>query len=122
MQQYHLIEQQYPHLRKASERKKDFREIYDPFKPDKAADQSSRCLQCGVPFCQVHCPVSNNIPDWLRLVAEGRMQEAYEMAERTNTLPEVCGRICPQDRLCEGSCVVEHHWCGGKTYYRNRLR
>ena len=68
---------------------------------DKAGQQSSRCSQCGVPFCQIHCPLSNNIPDWLKLTAEGRLKEAYEISQSTNNMPEVCGRICPQDRLCE---------------------
>jgi glutamate synthase (NADPH/NADH) small chain len=85
----------------------DFAEIYTAFAQSHAEVQSSRCSQCGVPFCQVHCPLGNNIPDWLKLVAEGRMREAYDVAAETNTFPEICGRICPQDRLCEGSCVLE---------------
>ncbi|MHA1570812.1 MAG: NAD(P)-dependent oxidoreductase, partial [Alphaproteobacteria bacterium] len=82
-------------------------EIYARFDPAKAAEQSARCSQCGVPFCQVHCPLHNNIPDWLMLTAAGRLEEAYELTAATNTLPEICGRICPQDRLCEGNCVIE---------------
>ena len=74
---------------------------------EKAAEQAARCSQCGVPFCQVHCPLHNNIPDWLRLTAEGRLEEAYELSSATNNMPEICGRICPQDRLCEGNCVIE---------------
>ncbi|MEE9348338.1 MAG: NAD(P)-dependent oxidoreductase, partial [Robiginitomaculum sp.] len=70
-------------------------------------EQASRCSQCGVPFCQNHCPLENNIPDWLKLTAEGRTQEAYALSSATNNMPEICGRICPQDRLCEGSCVIE---------------
>ncbi len=88
-------------------RRRDFSEIFDEFRPDKAAEQASRCSQCGVPFCQIHCPLHNNIPDWLQLTAEGRLREAYEIAALTNTFPEICGRICPQDRLCEGNCVIE---------------
>ncbi|MDE8342883.1 MAG: NAD(P)-dependent oxidoreductase, partial [Acidocella sp.] len=72
-----------------------------------AKAQSSRCSQCGIPFCSIHCPLSNNIPDWLKLTAEGRLEEAYEISSATNTFPEICGRICPQDRLCEGNCVIE---------------
>ena len=96
-----------PHKRKAEKRKFDFDEIYSEFSKNKAEEQAGRCSQCGVPFCQVNCPLHNNIPDWLMLTAEGRMQEAYEVSSATNTFPEICGRICPQDRLCEGNCVIE---------------
>jgi len=96
-----------PDKRMAADRAKDFDEIYREFAAQKAAEQASRCSQCGVPFCQVHCPLHNNIPDWLRMTAEGRLQEAYELSAATSTMPEVCGRICPQDRLCEGNCVIE---------------
>ena len=85
----------------------NFNEIYADFKTTEASHQSSRCAQCGVPFCQHGCPLQNNIPDWLRLTAEGRVEEAYLLSSATSTLPEICGRICPQDRLCEGSCVLE---------------
>jgi len=88
-------------------RSKDYNEVYQEFAAEKAEEQSSRCSQCGVPFCQTHCPLHNNIPDWLRLTAEGRLKEAYELSQDTNTFPEICGRICPQDRLCEGNCVIE---------------
>ena len=104
-----------PDKRVTGERKKDFHEIYKEFITDKAEEQSSRCSQCGVPFCQVHCPLHNNIPDWLKLTAEGRLQEAYEMSQSTNNMPEVCGRICPQDRLCEGNCVIEQSGHGTVT-------
>ena len=96
-----------PDKRVAAERKRDFDEIYGNFADAEAATQASRCSQCGVPFCQVHCPVNNNIPDWLKLTAEGRLEEAYEVSSATNNFPEICGRICPQDRLCEGNCVLE---------------
>jgi glutamate synthase (NADPH/NADH) small chain len=96
-----------PQKRAAGTRNKDFHEIYAEFAKAKAAEQASRCSQCGVPYCQSHCPLHNNIPDWLRLTAEGRLQEAYEVSQATNTFPEICGRICPQDRLCEGNCVIE---------------
>ena len=109
------IGQQTPPKRKVGERRKDFNEIYDEFINEKAKEQSSRCSQCGVPFCQVHCPLSNNIPDWLKLTAEGRLQEAYELSQSTNNMPEVCGRICPQDRLCEGNCVIEQSGHGTVT-------
>ena len=107
--------QQNPPKRDVGKRKEDFNEIYDDFIKKKAQDQSSRCSQCGVPFCQVHCPLSNNIPDWLKLTAEGRLKEAYELSQSTNNMPEVCGRICPQDRLCEGNCVIEQSGHGTVT-------
>ncbi len=109
------IGQQNPPKREISNRKEDFREIYNEFIRDKATEQASRCSQCGVPFCQVHCPLSNNIPDWLKLTAEGRLKEAYELSQSTNNMPEVCGRICPQDRLCEGNCVIEQSGHGTVT-------
>ena len=109
------IGQQNPPKRNTSNRKDDFNEIYNEFIHDKAKEQSSRCSQCGVPFCQVHCPLSNNIPDWLKLTAEGRLEEAYNLAQSTNNMPEVCGRICPQDRLCEGNCVIEQSGHGTVT-------
>ncbi len=109
------IGQQTPPKRGVGERKDDFNEIYDEFVTKKAQEQSSRCSQCGVPFCQVHCPLSNNIPDWLKLTAEGRLKEAYELSQSTNNMPEVCGRICPQDRLCEGNCVIEQSGHGTVT-------
>ena len=109
------IGQQTPPKRKVDNRKDDFKEIYGEFVTQKAQEQSSRCSQCGVPFCQVHCPLSNNIPDWLKLTAEGRLKEAYELSQSTNNMPEVCGRICPQDRLCEGNCVIEQSGHGTVT-------
>ncbi len=104
-----------PEKRDASVRSHDFNEIYREFAAQKAAEQASRCSQCGVPYCQSHCPLHNNIPDWLRLTAEGRLQEAYEISQSTNTFPEICGRICPQDRLCEGNCVIEQSGHGTVT-------
>ena len=109
------VDQQSPPKREALTRKDDFNEIYSEYIHEKAAEQSSRCSQCGVPFCQVHCPLSNNIPDWLKLTAEGRLKEAYELAQSTNNMPEVCGRICPQDKLCEGNCVIEQSGHGTVT-------
>ena len=99
--------QAYPPKRAATDRADDFREIVAEFIIERAEEQAGRCSQCGVPFCQVHCPLHNNIPDWLRLTAEGRLEEAYEISNATSTMPEICGRICPQDRLCEGNCVIE---------------
>ncbi len=109
------IGQQNPPKRDISDRKEDFDEIYQEFLKERAVQQSSRCSQCGVPFCQVHCPLSNNIPDWLKLTAEGRYEEAYQLSQSTNNMPEVCGRICPQDRLCEGNCVIEQSGHGTVT-------
>lgn len=99
--------QEFPEKREAGSRKEDFSEIYREYALEKAEEQASRCSQCGVPFCHIHCPLGNNIPDWLRLTAEGRLEEAYELSTATNNMPEICGRICPQDRLCEGNCVIE---------------
>lgn len=104
-----------PGKRQATLRSSDFQEIYDEYAPNAAAEQASRCSQCGVPYCQTHCPLHNNIPDWLRLTAEGRLQEAYLLSQQTNTFPEICGRICPQDRLCEGNCVIEQAGHGTVT-------
>ena len=115
MLQFVDIKQETPVKRSTIKRKDDFKEIYNEFITDKAKDQSSRCSQCGVPFCQIHCPLSNNIPDWLKLTAEGRLKEAYEISQSTNNMPEVCGRICPQDRLCEGNCVIEQSGHGTVT-------
>lgn len=104
-----------PEKRGAEARREDFDEIYRQYAVEKAAEQASRCSQCGVPFCQSHCPLHNNIPDWLKLTAEGRLREAYETSQATNTFPEICGRICPQDRLCEGNCVIEQSGHGTVT-------
>ncbi|KZD11022.1 NAD(P)-dependent oxidoreductase [Oceanibaculum pacificum] len=101
------VPQRMPEKRDAEDRRDDFNEIYARFQPKDAAVQAARCSQCGVPFCQIHCPLQNNIPDWLMLTAEGRLEEAYEVSSATNNMPEICGRICPQDRLCEGNCVIE---------------
>jgi glutamate synthase (NADPH) small chain len=104
-----------PNKRAAEVRREDFGEIYREFATEKAAEQSARCSQCGVPYCQTHCPLHNNIPDWLKMVAEGRLREAYDISQSTNTFPEICGRICPQDRLCEGNCVIEQSGHGTVT-------
>jgi glutamate synthase (NADPH/NADH) small chain len=115
MLKFVTLGKQMPEKRPANLRAEDFHEIYRQFAATKAAEQASRCSQCGVPYCQTHCPLHNNIPDWLRLTAEGRLQEAYELSQATNTFPEICGRICPQDRLCEGNCVIEQAGHGTVT-------
>ncbi len=115
MLQFVGLNKETPPKRDVKNRSEDFNEIYNEFISGKAKEQSSRCSQCGVPFCQIHCPLSNNIPDWLKLTAEGRLQEAYEVSQSTNNMPEVCGRICPQDRLCEGNCVIEQSGHGTVT-------
>ena len=109
------INQENPSKIPAKKRVKSFDEIYARYASQKAEEQASRCSQCGVPFCQVHCPLHNNIPDWLKLTAEERMQEAFEISSSTNNMPEICGRICPQDRLCEGNCVIEQSGHGTVT-------
>ena len=109
------VSRQTPEKRSAADRASDFNEIYRRFDTATAETQASRCSQCGIPFCQVHCPVQNNIPDWLMLSAENRLQEAFEVSAATNNLPEICGRICPQDRLCEGNCVIEQAGHGTVT-------
>ncbi len=115
MLKFTTVDRDMPEKRVPNLRKQDFNEIYAEYARDKAAEQASRCSQCGVPYCQSHCPLHNNIPDWLRLTAEGRLQEAYEISQATNTFPEICGRICPQDRLCEGNCVIEQSGHGTVT-------
>ncbi len=115
MLQFVTVAKETPEKRPATLRAQDFHEIYREYAAEKAAEQAGRCSQCGVPYCQSHCPLHNNIPDWLRLTAEGRLQEAYEISQATNTFPEICGRICPQDRLCEGNCVIEQSGHGTVT-------
>ena len=115
MLKFVTIGREMPEKRDAASRSEDFHEIYREFADAKAKEQASRCSQCGVPYCQSHCPLHNNIPDWLRLTAEGRTQEAYLRSRETNTFPEICGRICPQDRLCEGNCVIEFSGHGAVT-------
>ncbi|MCV2892579.1 NAD(P)-dependent oxidoreductase [Lentibacter sp. XHP0401] len=109
------VQRDMPQKRAAGTRKQDFGEIYQEYAKAKAEEQASRCSQCGVPYCQNHCPLHNNIPDWLAMTATGRLKEAYELSQATNTFPEICGRICPQDRLCEGNCVIEQSGHGTVT-------
>ncbi len=115
MQRFVHLGQAYPQKRDAGVRTGDFEEISPALLADKAAEQAARCAQCGVPFCQTHCPLENHIPDWLKLAADGRLREAYEVSSSTSTMPEICGRICPQDRLCEGGCVIENAGHGAVT-------
>ncbi len=115
MLKFVTTQREMPAKREADVRNRDFAEIYAEYADQKAKEQASRCSQCGVPYCQSHCPLHNNIPDWLNLTATGRLQEAYEISQATNTFPEICGRICPQDRLCEGNCVIEQSGHGTVT-------
>jgi glutamate synthase (NADPH/NADH) small chain len=116
-QRYVDIPRAPPEERTVQKRLRDFQEIAARFSEEEARRQASRCEQCGVPYCHVYCPLHNNIPDWLRLTAEGRFEEAYSLAESTNNLPEICGRICPQDRLCEAkwACTLEQAGHGTVT-------
>lgn len=100
------VPRQDPDKTSAEIRKKEFKEIYGQFNPETASDQAERCLACGNPYCEWKCPVHNYIPNWLKLVAEGNLFEAAELSHKTNSLPEICGRVCPQDRLCEGACTL----------------
>ena len=104
--QFVQVPRQDPQKKPADERKKEYREIYGKFDAETAAHQADRCLACGNPYCEWKCPVHNYIPNWLKLVAEGNVAEAAELSHRTNSLPEICGRVCPQDRLCEGACTL----------------
>ena len=115
MLQFVARDQAYPAKRAAGDRADDFAEIAALYAVPAAEQQAARCSQCGVPYCTVHCPLHNHIPDWLRLTAEGRLREAYELSNATSTMPEICGRICPQDRLCEGNCVIEFSGHGAVT-------
>ncbi len=103
--------------RPVGERLRDHREIHPPFDAATASAQAARCEQCGTPYCQVYCPLHDNIPDWLALTAQGRFREAFELARATNNMPGICGRICPQDRLCEakGACTLEQSGHGAVT-------
>ncbi|WP_127113433.1 NAD(P)-dependent oxidoreductase [Shimia sediminis] len=115
MLKFVTVDRDMPAKRDATVRKEDFNEIYAEYAKAKAEEQASRCSQCGVPYCQSHCPLHNNIPDWLHMTATGRLEEAYAISQATNTFPEICGRICPQDRLCEGNCVIEQSGHGTVT-------
>jgi len=100
------VGRQDPAKKAAESRKTQFVEIYEPFKTEQVTQQSHRCLECGNPYCEWKCPVHNYIPNWLKLASEGNIMKAVELSHQTNSLPEVCGRVCPQDRLCEGACTL----------------
>lgn len=104
--QFLEVERQEPQKKNIASRRGEFIEIYEPMRQKQAAYQSHRCLACGNPYCEWKCPVHNYIPNWLKLASEGNIIEAAELCHQTNTLPEVCGRVCPQDRLCEGACTL----------------
>jgi glutamate synthase (NADPH/NADH) small chain len=104
--QFLEISRQDPEKTSAEIRKKEFNEIYGQFDPQTASSQAGRCLECGNPYCEWKCPVHNYIPNWLKLIEEGNLFEAAELSHKTNSLPEICGRVCPQDRLCEGACTL----------------
>ena len=105
--QFIEVERHDPDKRSMYARRNQYVEIYEQFTSTQVKEQSHRCLDCGNPYCEWKCPVHNFIPNWLKLIAEGNVFEAAELSHQTNTLPEVCGRICPQDRLCEGACTLE---------------
>ncbi|HGX93210.1 MAG TPA: glutamate synthase small subunit, partial [Candidatus Tenderia sp.] len=113
--QFIQVERRDPAKKPAEARKKEYREIYAGFDQNRAAEQSDRCLSCGNPYCEWKCPVHNYIPDWLKLVAEGKIEQAAELSHQTNSLPEICGRVCPQDRLCEGACTLGEGGFGAVT-------
>lgn len=115
VRQFLELDRQLPEKKPAMERKQNFDEIYTEFDPQKAIAQADRCLHCGNPYCEWACPVHNYIPNWLKLVAEGNVIEAAELSHQTNSLPEMCGRICPQDRLCEQACTLEDTNFGAVT-------
>lgn len=104
--QFLEVGRQDPQKRAVAERQSSFVEIYQPYGKQDVSEQADRCLECGNPYCEWKCPVHNYIPNWLKLAAEGNIIEAVELSHQTNTLPEVCGRVCPQDRLCEGACTL----------------
>ncbi len=109
------VERHNPQKKDAKLRIKEFAEIYGEFDKDRAAEQADRCLHCGNPYCEWKCPVHNYIPNWLKLVAEGKLFQAADLSHQTNSLPEVCGRVCPQDRLCEGACTLNEGGFGAVT-------
>jgi len=113
--QFIQVNRRDPAKKAADVRKKEYREIYADLGQAQAAEQSERCIACGNPYCEWKCPVHNYIPDWLKLVSEGKIEQAAELSHQTNSLPEICGRVCPQDRLCEGACTLEEGGFGGVT-------
>ena len=108
--QFIEVERVDPQKKRIERRRHEFVEIYHPFQQSQVQMQADRCLDCGNPYCEWKCPVHNYIPDWLQLANEGRIVEAAELCHQTNSLPEVCGRVCPQDRLCEGACTLNNDY------------
>ena len=104
--QFLEIKRMDPKVSPASKRLKNYNEIYAHYSVEEASQQSGRCIECGNPYCEWKCPVHNYIPQWLKLISEDRLLEAADLSHQTNSLPEICGRICPQDRLCEGACTL----------------
>ena len=113
--QFLEVERHDPEKKSVEVRIQEYAEIYGEFDADRAGEQADRCLDCCNPYCEWKCPVHNYIPNWRKLVAEGNLFEAAELSHRTNSLPEVCGRVCPQDRLCEGSCTLGEGGFGAVT-------
>ena len=97
-----------PDVISPAKRKKNYNEIYGHYTSQIASEQSGRCIECGNPYCEWKCPVRNYIPQWLKLISENKLFEAADLSHQTNSLPEICGRICPQDRLCEGALSLIH--------------
>jgi glutamate synthase (NADPH/NADH) small chain len=106
--QFIEVERVDPQKKRIERRRHEFVEIYHPFQKSQVQMQADRCIACGNPYCEWKCPVHNYIPDWLQLANEGRIIEAAELCHQTNSLPEICGRVCPQDRLCEGACTLNN--------------
>jgi glutamate synthase (NADPH/NADH) small chain len=104
--QFVEIKRMDPDVISPTKRKKNYKEIYGHYSSQIAAEQSGRCIECGNPYCEWKCPVHNYIPQWLKLISENKLFEAADLSHQTNSLPEICGRICPQDRLCEGACTL----------------
>src|SRR3954465_6031495 len=103
---WRLVSRATPPKRSAGERVADFREIYDNFDEETVRAQASRCIQCPNPLCRQGCPLANRIPEWLALAAQGQFLEAAAVSRSTSNLPEICARVCQQERLCEGSCIL----------------
>ena len=106
--QFLEIKRMDPKVSPASKRLKNYNEIYAHYSVEEASQQSGRCIECGNPYCEWKCPVHNYIPNWLELIEEGKLFEAAELSHQTNSLPEICGRVCPQDRLCEDACTLNN--------------
>ncbi len=104
--QFLQVDRKDPNKKDSQQRITEYKEIYEIFDQQRTTEQADRCLDCGNPYCEWRCPVHNYIPHWLRLAKEGKIIEAAELSHRTNSLPEICGRVCPQDRLCEGACTL----------------